>query len=318
MIALGPVSATSPEATSSDPGSRAAPGQREKLRAALRLPEPLAAISLFVLATAFAALLLIRPRAVAPVELPSLVLDRAAVAKVIAADRDRARKAPRSAKANELRAALTKQGEMELIGSERRELYRERRAQMAENYAALVAESGQPVALRLRAEAVCELDKALDLELPFARARVVIGSLGDMLQREGASFDGQLTAPRFVVRTLFKARWNLLHGLAPDRALERIELQAYYGWQALHAERLPIPQRADALRNYAKAGGTRVQEARGILYYLHDEFAQAATILAAAHAANPSFRLRNYVLGAQARAAAESDAEGEGDMGRVH
>jgi len=310
------VSATSPETTSADPGARPAAAQRDKLRAALRLPEPLAALSLLVLATAFAALLLIRPRAVAPIELPSLVLDRDAVAKVIAADRDAAGKAPKSAKADELRAALTTQGEMELIGSERRELYRRRRTKMAETYAALVAESGEQSALRLRAEAASELDRALDLQLPFPRARIVIGALGDMLQREGASIDGQLTAPRFVVRTLFKARWNLLHGLQPEHAFERIERQAYFGWQALHAERLPIPQRVDALRNYARAGGSRSQEARGILYYLHDEYAQAATILAAAHAADPSFRLRNYVLGAQARAAVE--AEVEGDTAEVH
>jgi hypothetical protein len=309
------VSATSPETSSGEPSTRA-PAQRDRLRASLRLSEPLAAISLFVLATAFAALLLIRPRAVAPLELPSLVLDRDAVAKLIAADRDAAGKAPKSARAQELRAALTKQGEMELIGSERRELYRKRRAKMAETYAALAAEIGERNALRMRAEAAYELDRALDLELPFPRARIVIGALGDMLQREGASIDGQLTAPRFVLRTLFKARWNLLHGLRPEHAFERIELQAYFGWQALHAERLPIPQRVDALRSYAKAGGARSQEARGVLYYLHDEFDQAATILAAASAADPSFRLRNYVLGAQARAAAEAGVES--DAAQVH
>jgi hypothetical protein len=103
--------------------------------------------------------------------------------------------------------------------------------------------------------------------------------------------------------------------LSPSHAFQRIELQAYFGWQALHAERLPIPQRADALRGYAKAGGARVEEARGILYFMHDEFDQAAAILAAAHERDPSFRLRNYALGAQARAAAAADAE---QMTRVH
>jgi hypothetical protein len=308
------VSATSSETASPeaspDAAAREAAARRQKLRNALRLPEPLATLALFVLATALAALLLVRPRVVTPRELPSLVLDRDAVAKAIAADQDAARRAPRTATANALRAALTEQGEQELIGSERRELYRKRRERLAQNYAALVAENGEAAALQLRAEAVGELDRAIDLELPFARARVVIGAMGEMLQREGASFDGQLTAPRFVVRTLFKARWNLLHGLRPAHAFERIEQHAYFGWQALHAERLPIPQRSEALLNYAKAGGARVEEARGVLYYMHDEFEPASTILTAAHAADPSFRLRNYALGAAARAEAEADAVG--------
>jgi hypothetical protein len=168
----------------------------------------------------------------------------------------------------------------------------------------------------MRSEATVEVDRALDLELPAARAQVVVGSLGEMLEREGASIDGQLTAPRFVVRTLYKARWNILHGLRPDHALQRIEAQAYYGWQALHAERLPIPQRAEALRGYEKAGGKRAREALGVLYYLHDEYDQSAAVLASAYDADPTFRLRNYALGAQARADAAADAELERGRGR--
>ena len=277
--------------------------RRAKLRAALRLPEPLAVVALFVLATACAALLLVRPRTVAPSELPSLILDAGAVARAIAADERVAREAPHNAQADALRALMTKQGEMELVGSERLRTVSERREALAKGFAALVAASGEDTALRLRAEAAHELEAALDFELPHARAKVVVGALGEMLQREGASVNGQLTAPRFVVRTLYKARWNLLHGLPPAHRFEPIEHQAYFGWQALHAERLPLPQRADALRSYAKAGGRRSQEALGVLHYLHDDFQEAIGPLTAAHQSTPTVRLRNYLLGAEARAA---------------
>ena len=279
-----------------------AEGKRAKLRAALRLPEPLAVVALFVLANACAALMLIRPREVAPIELPNLVLDAAAVARVIAADAQAASTAPRSPQSHALRALMNKQGEMELVGTERVKSLTQRREALAKGFAELVAASSEDEALRLRAEATQELEAALDLKLPLARAKVVVGALGQMLQREGASVDGQLTAPRFVVRTLYKARWNLLHGLRPDHRFERIERQAYFGWQALHAERLPLPQRAEALRSYAKAGGWRGREALGVLYFLHDDFVEAVGPLTTAHEAAPSVRVRNYLLGAEARA----------------
>jgi hypothetical protein len=274
--------------------------RREKLRAALHLPEPLAAIALFVLSTACAALLLVRGRAVEPYELPSLELSASEVARAIAADVASARGAPRGKTADGLRGLLTHQGEMELVGAERYDIFNKRRAALAKGFATLVTEVGESKALGLRAEATCELDAALDLKLPLARAKIVVGSLGQMLEREGASVDGELTAPRFVARTLFKARWNLLHGLAPTHRFERIERQAYFGWEALHAERLPIPQRVEALGEYAKVGGKHIDEAHGVLLYQHQEYQQAATALRAAYNAEPSLRLRNYVLGAQA------------------
>jgi hypothetical protein len=244
---------------------------------------------------------LVRGRAVEPYEPPSLELSASAVASAIAADVAAAHGAPRGKTADELRGLLTHQGEMELVGAERYETFSQRRAALAKGYTRLVSEVGEKKALGLRAEATCELDDALDLNLPIARAKIVVGSLGEMLEREGASVDGQLTAPRFVARTLFKARWNLLHGLPPTHRFERIERQAYFGWEALHAERLPIPQRVEALGEYAKAGGKHIAEAHGVLLYQHQEYQQAAAALRAAYNAEPSLRLRNYALGAQAR-----------------
>lgn len=266
------------------------------------LPEPLAAVALFVLATACAALVLARPRAVAPTEAPSLLLSEPLVARAIADDTEAAREAPRTKTAKALRELFGKQAEMELVGSESASTYTERREQLVRSYRALVAESSEAAAMRLRSEATRELDAALELKLPQARARLVVGGLGTMLQREGASIDGELIAPRFVVRTLFKARWNLLCGLAPSHRFAPIELQAFFGWQALHAEHLPIPQRVGALKSYAEAGGSRVREALGVMYYMHDEFDLAAEALDAAYKSTPNIRLRNYVLGARTAA----------------
>lgn len=284
---------------STETDSPAAEGPKKRF-ALPTLPEPLAAIALFVLATACAGLWLARPRATIPEETPTLVLSEPLVARAVTADAEAAREAPRTSAAKALRELFDKQGEMELVGSENVTVSASRRAQLVRGWRALVAESSEAAALRLRSEATREFDAALELKLPEARARVVIGGLANMLQREGASLDGELTAPRFVVRTLFKARWNLLCGLAPTYRFEPIELQAYFGWQALHAERLPIPQRVGALQSYAKAGGGRIHEALGVLYYAHGEFDLAAEALNTAYEATPSIRLRNYLLGARA------------------
>jgi hypothetical protein len=42
---------------------------------------------------------------------------------------------------------------------------------------------------------------------------------------------------------------------------------------------------------------------------MHDEFDEAAAILAAVHERDVSFRVRNYALGARARAIADAEAE---------
>ena len=119
----------------------------------------------------------------------------------------------------------------------------------------------------LRAKAALQLEDALELRLEGKRAKQVIGAFNSLLERERASMDGYLVAPRFVVRTLYKARWNILAGLAPDHAFERIERRAFYGWQALHSETEPLPKRMAALHEYGLAGGDHVEEALGILLF---------------------------------------------------
>ena len=268
-------------------------------RARWSLSEAVALISLLLLSIACAALLIAQPRAVAPLELPGLTLPAAPVLAVIEQDERDAQHAPSSATAAAFEGLLDAQGQAELQGSEETEQYIDRRQQLANGYRALVAEVGEVAALRLRAKAVKRLHDALELRLPPERAKRVIGAFSSVLEREHASRDGYLVAPRFVVRTLYKARWNILAGLEPAHALQRIERRAYYGWEALHADSVPLRQRLVALHEYGLAGGDHVEEALGTLLFRMHDYQQSARALEAAYRKDHSIRLRNYLLAAR-------------------
>jgi hypothetical protein len=266
------------------------------------LSEPVAAVALLLLAAACAGFLLAQERRVAPLELPSLVLPRAAVEAVLRADAEAARNAPSSARSTELTALLWKHGAAEQRGVEDVDSYRNRRRLLELGYQALSAEVGEPKALRLRSKAVEALQDALELRLKPEQAHAVLGAFSSVLEREGLSRDGTLVAPRFVVRTLYKARWNILHGKAPDYAFERVEKRAFYGWQALHAEGVPLQQRIAALHAYGLAGGGELEEALGVLLFRMGDYVQSEHALRAAYHKQPSLRLRNYLLSARTAA----------------
>jgi hypothetical protein len=276
------------------------------LRSRLALSEPLATIALLVLAAACAALLFAQERHTRPRELPSLTLPAEPVRRVLEADAQAARAAPGSPRAQALAALLLEHGRAESRGLEDAELYRARRARLELGYRELVAETGEPAALRLREKAVLALEAALALELSDAEAKAVLGSFPAVLAREGASRGGELVAPHFVVRTLYKARWNLLHGIAADHRFQPIEKRAYYGWQALHAERVPALRRIEALHAYGLAGGEDVEEALGVLLLREGDAVQASQALQAAYRKRANIRLRNMLLGAR-HAAGQSD-----------
>jgi hypothetical protein len=267
-----------------------------------KLSEPIAALLLLTLTTACAGLLLAQPRSVPPFELPSLVLPEDAVRAAIAKDAQDARKAPSTAAARAFETLLDEQGQVEAHGSEGSESYASRRAALVQSYKTLAGEAGEAAALRLRAKGVQRLEDALELRIDTTRARAVIGALNSVLERENASRDGYLVAPRFVIRTLYKARWNLLAGLPPDHAFERIERRAFYGWQALHSESVPTEKRVAALHEYGLAGGDHVEEALGILLFRLGDYAQSARALETAYRKQGSIRLRNNLLAVRSAA----------------
>jgi hypothetical protein len=120
-----------------------------------------------------------------------------------------------------------------------------------------------------------------------------------MLAREGAAHDGTLLAAPFVLRTLYKARINLLFGRKPEHDLAPVEQQAFFGYQALHRERLPVVRRVEALKAYEAAGGVRADEALGVLLYRNGQFAEAAEVLHSVASQTGELRARNYALGAE-------------------
>jgi hypothetical protein len=242
---------------------------------------------------------LAQPRVV-PRELPSLSQPADAVDAVVRADAQNAQRAPTSTQAKTHEALIDQQGQSEVGGFEGAESYTARREAIANSYTALVAQVGEASALRLRAKAVMLLEDALELRLPDDRAKRVIGAMSTVFDREGVSRNGELVAPRFVARTFYKARWNILSGLPPAYAFERIEQRAFYGWQALHAERLTVQKRIEALHAYGLAGGDHVEEALGVLLYKLGDFPQSTRALETAYRQEHSLRLRNYVLSARA------------------
>ena len=290
----------------------ATPSGAAPKRAPRTLSEPAGAVLLMALPAACATWLLLVPRVMEPRALPALTLSADAVALTLERDRKAAATASHTALADNLRALLMTQGEAEVRGLEDATDYQHRRAELAKQHAALVAAEGEAASNALRAEAMQQLDAALELRLPRDRARNVLGALPNMLARDHAAHEGTLIAPRFVVRTLYKARWNLLFGLRPEHGFSAVERQAFFGFQALHAERLPIVKRAEALREYARAGGAHADEALGVLLYRSGDFKQAMTVLDAVAEAEGNVRVRNYALAAHRaleRANAD-DAEG--------
>jgi hypothetical protein len=159
-----------------------------------------------------------------------------------------------------------------------------------------VKESGEPAVLALRAAAVERLDAALDLKLDPKLARDVMGDFALMLEKESCARGGELIAPRFVVRILYKARWNIAHEIAPDYAFASVERRAYYGWQSLHAERLPVEKRMRALVQYRRHGGHRADEAAAVLLQRSGQNEVASAALTAAYRSSSTLRLRNALV----------------------
>lgn len=262
---------------------------------------------LFGLCVACALALCVVPRMLAPNELPALRLPRAPVLAAIAADEQARKAAPRTPAAFELERLYLEDGQAEDRSTESVQQRGHRRRQLHETYQQLVHEQGQAAALAMRARAVEKLEAALELRLPEEQVTSVMGVYAYALQNYQATRGGDEVAPHFVLRTLYKARWNLMMGLSPDFAFGPIELRAYHGWLALHADNLGYPTRIKALDSYAAAGGPHAIEAHAELLFLAKQYDLAVSPLQVAYAKTGNLRLRNYLAGA--RFMAEQTAE---------
>jgi hypothetical protein len=274
----------------------------------VRTPE-LGLYTLFAVATGCSLLLLVVPRAIAPIELPTLTLPAAEVEQVIRDDARRAASAPRSAVAHELRQRFHQFGASEVTALGDARLDIQRRRMLHYLHDRVIASDGAAAILALRAQALAELESALDGRLPAAEVSGVLGVFPNVLSEHRVTRDGEELAPHFVLRTLYKARWNRLFDLPIDSDFARVERIAYFGWLGLHAENLPLAARRLALTKYAAAGGPHASEAQGVLAFLDRDFGQAAGQLERAYAQDHSLRLRNYLRGA--RVAGNKPADGD-------
>jgi hypothetical protein len=265
---------------------------------------------LFACAVVCGLVLAFLPRAIAPTELPALTLSAADVARVLRDDESRAASAPISEIAGEQRRMFLQFGQSEIAALENPQLASQRRQALHHVYERVVAAHGEAGALALREQALAEFERALDLQLPAARTKAVLGLFPNALEQHMATRDGEEIAPHFVMRTLYKVRWNRMNGLDIDWGFARVERIAYFGWLGLHATNLPLPQRRQALQKYAAAGGPHADEALGVLAFLDKDYPHAIEALTRAQALAPGLRLRNYINGALVAAALSGSQTG--------
>jgi hypothetical protein len=249
---------------------------------------------------ASAAMLLVYPQPAEPLEMPSLRLDPAAVEAAREADVRTAKAAPRGEDVIRLERLILAQGEAELGGESRGDASRRSNEMFSAMRAIHAAHGGRGLdairsALTLRAMA------ALDGEGNDTDRRGLLGAFGESLRLYGViRGEDVVVAPPIVVRALYKGRLNELLHHERTAGLRPVELQAYWGWLAFHAERAEIGRRLDALRRYEEAGGRPVPEAWGVLLFRGGAYEEAGEYLRDAYAETGNLRIRNHSLAALA------------------
>lgn len=254
------------------------------------------------------------PRSQLPTGEPVLTLDAAPAAAQIKHDIALASKAPQGQAAQALRGLFLEAGRAELHRTQGLDQLTSRRAKMAKLLTQLRQQHGETSVDALRAEATRALaniltdhtsDKTSDnvtsgdvgktppLKADNTRAR--LGAFGNQLAVHDATLNGLPVAPMLVIYTMYKARWNQLHGQVLDLGFSTIETQAYYGWKAMHARTVPIQGRLDALVPYKAAGGRHVDELAGLLLMAGGALSAARPAFAHADTERPSLRTRNYL-----------------------
>jgi hypothetical protein len=275
------------------------------------MSDDFAMVALFVLSVSCALLLCALPRALVPTDGPGLRLSRSEVEEVMSADAQAERKAKPTRRALELDRLRREQGEAEARTVEVTTQRAARKRALHKAFEELISEEGDEAAVAQRALALSRFEAALDLRLPDEQRKGVMGLFANVLARHRVTHDGVPLAPHFVLRTLYKARWNIFAGVAADWAFTKVEKRAHHGWLALHAENVDVRTRLASLAAYAAAGGTDEPEARGMLLFRAGDYTHAAEAFGRAYAATGNLRMRNYQRGAAVAADTASGASEE-------
>lgn len=245
--------------------------------------------------------ILATPQPVDPWEMPSLVLDRTAVSDAISLDEILAKEVPDIGEAKALRSLFLDHGRSEANPPYELTEFDQRQAAIYRAAKALVEKDG-PIALEaMRASAVEDFmavfgDGSHEAQNDYEAG--VLGGVREILQQYGTMHGGVLVAPLLTVRSFYKARWNSIHRQPFVGGFSPIELQAYWGWLALHGWGKPLQKREDALLAFGDAGGVGTQEAAALFDLLEGRPSRASTSLEKLYAASGELRLRNLALGA--------------------
>lgn len=293
-----------PEGEAPTPTRESPPPVGTTGRAPSRTPRS-AAGALWIVATVGGLTAIAWPRAAAPWEPPSLVLDADAVAASLAALREAARGIPEDDPAYAaLREVDAKRNQLE--GSP--QPYEDatgRRREALRRLAELARRHGDPVVDAIRAAAVLDMERARAGELSPDEARNAVGRFRERLREEYAAVSGTGAdlAPAHVIRVLFMARWNAAHGMANTRGFAEVDERAYHGWLAFHGTFAAPEIRLRALAAFEAAGGAAPPAARGALLAAAGRPLEAAEAYADAYEQTGALRFRNHVLDLTERAA---------------
>ena len=277
--------------------SESSGGRAERSGLMLAICIPAALIALWV-----------SPRPARPAEMPALVMPASEVARAIADEDALAAAAPDDDDDETHRRTLYLQhGLAEVRMDDAPDEFETRAANLA-MLARRIFDRDPHELAAVRARDVTRMMPALRGEGGLAEADRAseLGVFPRMLERYGAITDGRRVAPELVIRTMFHARWNAMHGIPMTEGMDALHERAYYGWLALEGGEAPLGMRMEAVDAYAAAGGWRVWETRGALAYASGEMAEARGDFERAWDLGGSLRMRNYALGAQQ---AELEAE---------
>lgn len=255
----------------------------------------------WVVAAALAAATLAIPQAIDPWEMPALVLDRVETSDAIHFDESLAADAPESAEAQTLRSLFLEHGRAEANRPYPVKEYDRRQVAIHHATQTLLASAGPPAFDAMRARAVEDFVGVFydrPHETPSDEDIAILGGFPEIVARYGLVHRGVVIAPELTVRALYKARWNAIHRQPFVDGFSNIELQAYWGWMALHGWGQPLDKREAALLSFREAGGAGTEEAAALFDLLAGRPDRATTSLQKLYASSGELRVRNMALGA--------------------
>lgn len=257
---------------------------------------------LVVVPSSLLAAIWLSPRAAIPAEIPPLAIDVADARASIEHEHRLAARPPTDDDARRRRALYEEQNVASIHG-EPAERGEARRAELRDVLDRMIDAHGDAVVDVLRAEDVERMIPALAGEGDDTARAATLGDFPEALERWGAIADGRRVAPDLVVRALYAARWNAVHGRPLTDGLDDARLRAYHGWLALHGDAADERLRLAALDAYERAGGAHADEARGVLAWRAGDAEGAALAFTHGHERTGDLRLRNHALAAAMRAA---------------